>query len=138
MTTNQARIKIEAVGNVFFDVSDANFTIGEPPSNAFTIEGLSRNRKKGTAKLTVNVPGPGVLALGGHGVKPQRPIARRPVRAKPVAAAGRVHLLVKAKGSKKRKLKKSGKVKLKLSITYTPTGGSPASQSLSVKLKRKR
>jgi hypothetical protein len=26
-TTNQARVKIEAVGNIFFDVSDANFTI---------------------------------------------------------------------------------------------------------------
>jgi Metallo-peptidase family M12B Reprolysin-like len=131
VTSNEARIKIEALGNVFFDVSDANFSM-------FTIEGLSRNRKKGTAKLTVNVPGPGVLALGGHGVKPQRPIARRPVRAKPVAAAGRVHLLVKAKGSKKRKLRKTGKVKLKLSITYTPTGGTAAHQSLSVKLKRKR
>jgi hypothetical protein len=79
-----------------------------------------------------------MLALGGHGVKPQRPIARRPVRAKPVATAGPVNLLVKAKGSKKRKLKQSGKVNLRLSITYTPTGGTPASQSLSVKLKRKR
>ena len=109
-----------------------------PPSNAFTIEGLLRNTNKGTAKLTVNVPGPGVLALGGHGVKPQRPIARRPVRAKPVAAAGPVDLLVKAKGSKKRKLKKSGKVRLKLSITYAPTGGTAASRSLSVTLKRRR
>jgi hypothetical protein len=123
VTSNQARIKIEALGNVFFDVSDANFS-------TFTIDRLSRNRKKGTAKLTVSVPGPGVLALGGHGVKP--------VRGKPVAAAGRVHLLVKAKGSKKRKLKKSGKVKVRLSIAYTPTGGTPASQSLKVKLKRKR
>jgi hypothetical protein len=108
------------------------------PSNAFTIEGLLKNTNKGTAKLTVNVPGPGFLVLGGHGVQPQRQVARRPVRAKPVAAAGPVHLLVKARGSKKRKLKKSGKVKLKLSISYTPTGGTTASQSRSVKLKRER
>jgi hypothetical protein len=123
VTSNKARIKIEALGNVFFDVSDTNFS-------TFAIKRLSRNRKKGTAKLKVDVPGPGVVALGGHGVKP--------VRAKPVIAAGRVNLLVKAKGSKKRKLRKSGKVRLKLSISYTPTGGTDGSQSLKVKLKRRR
>jgi hypothetical protein len=108
----------------------------QPPSNAFTVEGVTRNTSKGTAKVAVTVPGPGELTLGGTGVKPQRPLARR-VHAKPVAAAGTVELPVKATGSKKKKLKKKGKVKLKLQITYTPTGGSPASQSLSVKLKRK-
>lgn len=31
VATNAARIKVEAVGNVFFDVSNANFTINLPP-----------------------------------------------------------------------------------------------------------
>lgn len=29
--TSTARIKIEAVGNIFFDISNANFTITPPP-----------------------------------------------------------------------------------------------------------
>jgi ASPM-SPD-2-Hydin domain-containing protein len=110
-----------------------------PPSNQFTIGGLTRNKKKGTATLTVQVPGPGVIALGGPGVKPQRPIARLRggASAKPVAGAGSVELTIKAVGAKKRKLKRTGKVKVKTQITYTPTGGTPATQSKSVKLKRK-
>ncbi|HEY7660756.1 MAG TPA: zinc-dependent metalloprotease family protein [Actinomycetota bacterium] len=33
LDTTQARVKVEAVGNVFFDVSDANFTIGAGGGN---------------------------------------------------------------------------------------------------------
>jgi hypothetical protein len=100
-----------------------------PPSNAFTLGKLKRNKRKGTAKLTVNVPGPGTLALGGKGVKPQQPS---------VAGGGSPKLKIQAAGTKRKKLKRAGKVKLKTRVTFTPTGGTPASLSKKVKLKRKR
>lgn len=37
--SNQARIKIEAVGNIFFDEGDGNFTFGDNQNPTFTIPG---------------------------------------------------------------------------------------------------
>ena len=65
----------------------------EPPSDAFTLGKVERNKKKGTAKLTVNVPGPGTVDLSGKGVKPQ----------KRMAGAGSLKLSIKATGNKKKK-----------------------------------
>jgi hypothetical protein len=104
------------------------------PSNAFTLGKITRNRKKGTATLTVDVPNPGGLALSGKGVKTARVGA---VISTAVAAPGAVKLLIRAKGKKKRKLRETGKVKLKPKITYTPTGGDPSTQSRKVTLKKR-
>ncbi len=116
-------------------------TFEEPscPSNEFSFGKLKRNKKKGTAKLTVKLPHPGELDLGGKGVKRQRPGAAGAGRAsaKPVTEGGAVKLLIKPKGGKKKKLKKHGKVKVKVKVTYTPTGGTTSSQTKPVKLKKK-
>lgn len=106
------------------------------PSNAFSFGELKRNKRKGTAKLPVEVPGPGELALGGKGVKPQRPAtrSRQLASAKPVTGPGTVKLTIKAKGSKQRKLNQKGKAKLKLTVTYTPTGGIPNAEDTRAKL----
>lgn len=37
--TTTARIKVEAVGNIFLDISDANFTVTVPPPTVFTFIG---------------------------------------------------------------------------------------------------
>ncbi len=107
----------------------------------FRFAKLKRNKKRGTATLTVDVPGPGTLALIGKGLVKQRPGAASRAAgplAKPVSAAGKVKLLVKSKGKKRRKLNRTGKVKVKANVTYTPTGGSPNTKTRRMKLIKRR
>lgn len=105
------------------------------PANDFTIGAIARNKKKGTAVLTVNVPSAGELSGSANGAKVAS--AGTAVISKAVAA-GPAQLLIKATGKKKAKLKKKGKVKLNVSVTFTPTDGDPSTQSVKVKLKKKK
>jgi hypothetical protein len=139
-----------------FSGSDANgdwglFVVGDTDGNTGSIAGgwtlqittsgkfglgkLKKNKKKGTAKLTVDVPGPGTVSLGGKGVKAQRPRSgERITAAKAVTEAGTVTFPIKAKGKKKSKLNSTGKVKLKVNVTYTPAGGAADTETKPVKL----
>lgn len=85
------------------------------------------NRKTGTATLTVSLGGPGQLTLTGKKVKRQ---------SKTASAAGKVKLLVKAKGKAASALRKHGKAKVKFTVTYTPPGGLSATAVKSVTLQR--
>jgi hypothetical protein len=114
-------------------MTDIVFAVFVKPSNAFTLGGIQRNKKKGTASLTVSVPYAGDLALSGKGVK-----AAGATQAVAVTAPGNVKLLIKAKGKKRKTLNETGKVRVRPNITYTPTGGDPSSQSKSLKLKKLR
>jgi hypothetical protein len=96
------------------------------PDNAFRIASTQRNKKRGTATITVELPNPGDLTATGIGA-----------RASKVVAAGTAQIIVNATGKKKRKLQKRGKVKLPVSLTYTPTGGNASSQQLPLVLKKK-
>jgi hypothetical protein len=104
------------------------------PSNVFTIAGVHRNKKKGTATITVSVPNPGELLASGNGVKASS--AGQAVTSKSVVA-GQAKLVVKAKGKKRRNLNRKGKVKLNVAISYTPTNGHANTQSVKVKLKKR-
>ncbi len=99
-----------------------------PPAidNAFTIGSTKRNKRQGTAQVTVIVPDAGVLKLAGKNIAKRRTEK---------AAAGKAKLTVKPKGRAKRKLKRKGTAKLKATITFTPTGGEAAVQTTKVKLK---
>jgi hypothetical protein len=102
-------------------------------TTTFTVDAITRNKKKGTAKLTVTLPFAGELTGAGKGIK-----VANAVNSMTVSAPGSVRLLIKARGrKKKKKLNSTGEVKVKPKITYTPTGGEPATKSVKLKLKKK-
>jgi hypothetical protein len=103
------------------------------PDNSFSVVSTQRNKKNGTASVTLNLPNPGDLSSSGNGAK----LSSSRASASKAVPAGAATLLVKAKGKKKRKLNDTGKTKLTIAITYSPTGGDPSTQSLKVKLKKK-
>jgi hypothetical protein len=100
------------------------------PTNAFTLGAITRDRKRGTATVLVNVPNPGVLTIGGKGLKKRPP--------KNVAVAGTAQFQIAAVGARRRTLERKGRVSLVPSIGFTPTAGDPAFQSFVVKLKMRR
>ena len=115
--------------------SISSWSLDIKTSNNFSFGKLKKNKKKGTAKLTVDVPGPGTVSLAGKGVKAQRPRSgERITAAKAVTEAGTVTFPIKAKGKKKSKLQSTGKVKLKVKVTYTPSGGAADTETKPVKL----
>jgi len=96
------------------------------PSNGFGVAAITRDKKQGTATVTVHVSNPGVIALSGKGLKKNV--------SKTVAVARTVVFDIASAGVKKRKLEKTGKVRLKPALTFSPTGGDPASAPFTVKL----
>jgi hypothetical protein len=112
--------------------------IFQPTSGAFTLGKVEQNRRKGTAKLPVTVPGPGTLTLSGKGVKART--AAGPVAQTSVAAAGTVELTIKPKGKTKGKLLSSHKAKVSANVTFVPSAiaehpaGDRSTQTVKVKL----
>ena len=107
------------------------------PSNEFSFGKVKLNKKRGTALLTVVVPGPGQLVLRAKGLKPQS-APLRAAESKTVTAAGKVKLLIKSMGKKRKRLNGRGRVSVNANVTYTPTNGDPKSQSRKIKLIKRR
>ena len=98
-------------------------------SNQFTLGKPKLNKKNGTAKLPVNVPGPGSLELAGKGLK------NATAQVAEVFVFGpEVKLSVKPDGKTKKTLNKKHKAKVKAKVTFTPNGGGPNTQSNKVVL----
>lgn len=100
----------------------------EAPSNAFEIGGAKLNKAKGTALLSVTLPGPGILTLSSKQV----------VSGRVNSGGGNVKLLVKARGKAAKALAKKGRAKVKFQLGFTPTGGTLATQSKSLTLVKQR
>jgi hypothetical protein len=107
---------------------DSGHTPPAPPCSDFTFGKAKKNKKKGTAKLPVEVDCAGALELAGKGLKPSSADA---------SGAGEVKLKVKAKGKAKKKLRKKGKKKFEPSVTFTPAGGAANTEDTKVKLVKK-
>jgi len=123
-----ASLEPDCDGDGFGDESQDDDLISCEPSNQFGIGKAQKNKRKGTAKLPVEVPNPGTLELAGKSLKSS---------SKEAATAGEVKLKIKAKGKKKQKLKRKGKAKVKPEVIYTPTGGAASTKSTKVKLVKK-
>jgi hypothetical protein len=106
---------------------------GEPSPTTGTCDDLTlgkakRNKEKGTAKLTAQVPCAGSVEIAGKTVKGAE---------KQAPAAGEVKLPVKPKGKAKRKLNDDGKAKVRVEVIFTPTGGAPVAEDAKLKLVKK-
>ena len=122
--TNIARANLDGTG-----IEQSFITTGSPVSWIdvnFSLGKLRRDKDKGTAKLTVEVPASGVIKLADT-----KKLKDAEVRAE---AAGEVQLPIVPQGRAKRKLAHKGKAKVKVELTYTPDGGDPEAQTRTLKL----
>jgi hypothetical protein len=119
-----------------------------PPPNDFTVPGGSVTFRNGSATITVNVPGPGVVtasqAPAGSASRATAAAAKKKKLIKPARVvakkAGPVKLKIKPTKAGKKVLRNKKKLKVRLAITFTPTGGSPRTEvsRLTIKVKKKR
>jgi lysophospholipase L1-like esterase len=97
-----------------------------PPSNDFSFGNAKKNKRKGTARLTVNVSGPGAVDLAKtKKMKADGELAE---------VAGIEKLAVRPRRKAKTKLAATGKAKIKAIVTYTPHGGEPNTQTKRLRL----
>jgi hypothetical protein len=97
-----------------------------PVAALFKVGRAKLNRRKGIARLPVELPAGGVLTLAGRGV-----VGRE------TQAAGKRKLRVKPRGKKKARLASKGRVKVKVKLTFTPTDGPPVSQRVPIALRKR-
>jgi len=111
--------------------TDSVSIVSTPPSNAVMLGKPALNKKKGTAKLPVTVPGAGTLTIAD--VKK----SKKRIKAKTLTAtaAGTLKLPVKPTKSARKTLENKGKLKLKVAVTFTPTGGLAATVTKKLTLK---
>jgi hypothetical protein len=102
----------------------------QPDPPGFSFAGVKANKRRGTAKLRVAVPVPGVLELAET--------AKVKGAEEPAEAAGEEELPVKPTGKAKRRLNEKGEATVQTTVTYTPDGGEPNTQTQRVRLVKRR
>jgi hypothetical protein len=123
-------IAIDGGGRLYVAETDINRVEVFEESNEFEFGKVKRNKRKGTAKLPVEVPGPGDVALA-------KTAKVKGDSEEVVGTAGTATLNVKARGKAKKKLTEKGKAKVRAVVTFTPLGGDPGTEAQKIKLKKK-
>jgi hypothetical protein len=116
------------------------------PSNFFAAGKLARDRRHGSARLAVTVPGPGTLSVfdARHKVAiasvrhnpNERPILIR-TAAVQTGGAQTVRLPIRPTWAAKKLLAESGRLRFRLQLTFTPVGGLAATKGYMGTLVRK-
>ena len=97
------------------------------PTNQFSFGKLEKLKQKGKARMSLSVPGPGLVKLAGKGVKKRQ---RHVTRSKP-------RFLLASSGKARQRLRSRGHVGLKVKATYRPDGGAARTKTEHVKLIRR-
>ena len=123
----------DGFGDETQDAAISGGCLPSPPSeaisNEFEFGKPKKNRRKGTAKLPVDVPGAGEVELART-----KKVKGASTRAE---AAGPVTIAVKPKGRTRRKLDETGRAKVKAEVTFAPDGGEPNTVAKRIGLRKR-
>lgn len=86
---------------------------------------MKKNRKAGTAKLVLNLPGPGSVSVGGKGIESLGAQA---------GAAGNFPVTIRAAGAAEKQLESTGSVRVSVVVSFTPTGGDESAKTKRITL----
>jgi hypothetical protein len=131
---SEAKLKATQVGSYSCQSTATNqagpSAASSPTVAVFKLGKLKVNAKNGTATLSVQVPGAGVLTVSGKQIAKQK-------RTRKAATPATLKVTIKAKGKAKKALAQKGKAKIKIKVAFVPQGGSGAPQTKSLTLKEK-
>ena len=100
------------------------------PDNGFTLGGITKDRRHGTATLTATTTNPGIVTMSGKGLKKRA--------AKSLAVAGAVTFQLATVGKTLRKLARKKTARVTANVTFSPSGGDPSTQALRLTLRMTR
>ncbi len=127
--TGTDSFQVRSFDEVAFGDRDGTISIEVKPRNGFSFGKVKRNKRKGTARLPVKVPGAGDLRLA----KSKTVSGDR----KRVSSEGSVKLKVRPRGRTKKKLARKGAAKVEVKVTFAPEGGDPKTKRKRIKLRRR-
>jgi len=126
---NRAGDLANGTSGVFAPQNDVRLNLAAllVPDNGFSIDGITRDRRRGTATFTVTTTNPGVVSMAGKGVKKRAP--------KSLAVAGPVTFAIATTGKTKHKLERKGRIAATVRVNFSPNGGDQSTQTLRLKLR---